>query len=219
MLALGVAALAASLAGCKNPTQVFQDTGEGGWFSQPVDVFRKPDWASVTSGDASAPLNPTAPVAPAELVSADGRCAPAAPPPGAAAATPLPQSDRPVGSLAGDLARDPMPAVSAYQQPGAPQLMGGVALGMSECEVVRRAGVPGNVNIGGGDHGGRHVVLTYLGGPWPGIYTFDGGRLKVVDRAPNQPEPPQAEPPKPKKTKKAAKPKTASSEIDRVYVQ
>ena len=29
--------------------------------------------------------------------------------------------------------------------------MGGVALGMSECDVVRRAGLPGNVNIGAGD--------------------------------------------------------------------
>jgi hypothetical protein len=35
------------------------------------------------------------------------------------------------------------------------------------------------------------VVLTYMNGPWPGIYTFSAGRLKVVDRvaAPEQPKP------------------------------
>ena len=62
--------------------------------------------------------------------------------------------------------------------------MGGIALGMTECEVVRRAGLPDNVNIGAGEKGERKVVLTYLSGTWPGIYTFDAGRLKVIDRAP-----------------------------------
>ncbi len=33
--------------------------------------------------------------------------------------------------------------------------MGGVALGMTECDVVRRAGVPGNVNISAGEKGER----------------------------------------------------------------
>ena len=39
--------------------------------------------------------------------------------------------------------------------------------------------------------GERKVVLTYLSGPWPGIYTFSAGRLKVVDRVaqPEQPKP------------------------------
>ena len=96
--------------------------------------------------------------------------------------------------------------------------MGGVALGMSECDVVRRAGLPGNVNIGAGDKGERKVVLTYLTGPWPGIYTFDAGRLKEVDRAPEPPAPPKA-PPKKKKAKKPAKPKTATRETERPYVQ
>ena len=35
-------------------------------------------------------------------------------------------------------------------------------------------------------------MLTYLTGTWPGIYTFDAGRLKVVDRAPVPPAPGQA---------------------------
>jgi hypothetical protein len=218
---LCAAVLAAAVAGCKNSMQLFQDNNEGGWFSKPIDIFAKPDWASASSGDRSAQLSPSGPVAPEDLVSADGRCsAPVAPP--APAAAPAPPADRPVGSMAGDLARAPMPAAtpaSTDQQPGAPQVLGGVALGMSECDVVRRAGLPGNVNIGAGDRGDRKVVLTYLTGTWPGIYTFDSGRLKVVDRAPVQPAPPQ-EPPKTKKTKKPAKPKTAANlEIERSYVQ
>jgi hypothetical protein len=64
-----------------------------------------------------------------------------------------------------------------------------------------------------GDGGTRRVVLTYLDGPWPGIYTFASGRLKVVDAAP-QPERPKAKPKKaPKKRAKSA------SSAERVYVQ
>ncbi len=232
--------LAAAVAGCKNSVQLFQDSNEGGWFSKPMDIFHKPDWSIASSGDQSAQLSPTRPVAPEDLVGADGRCsAPAAPPaPPAPAAAPTPLADRPVGSIAGDLAHAPIPAAmpaSADQEPGAPQLLGGVALGMSECDVVRRAGLPGNVNIAaygnfqrrngnlilvtGGGKSDRKVVLTYLTGTWPGIYTFDSGRLKEIDRAPEQAAPPQ-EPPKTKKVKKPAKPKTAANlEIERSYVQ
>jgi hypothetical protein len=96
--------------------------------------------------------------------------------------------------------------------------MGGIALGMTECDVVRRAGLPGNINIGAGDKGERKVVLTYLAGTWPGIYTFDAGRLKVVDRAP-VPETPVKPAKKQKQKAKTAKPKTATREIDRAYVQ
>jgi hypothetical protein len=95
--------------------------------------------------------------------------------------------------------------------------MGGIALGMTECDVVRRAGLPGNINVGAGDKGERKVVLTYLSGTWPGIYTFDGGRLKVVNRAP-VPETP-VKPALKKKKAKAAKPKTATRDNDRAFVQ
>jgi hypothetical protein len=212
---LCAAVLAAAVAGCKNSAQIFQDNNEGGWFSKPMNVFGKPDWAIASSGDRSAQLSPTKPVAPEDLVSADGLCSAPPPPPvqPAPAAAPTPPPDRPVGSIAGDLARAPMPAAtpaSIGQQPGAPPVLGGVALGMSECEVVRRAGMPGNVNIGAGDRGDRKVVLTYLTGTWPGIYTFDSGRLKEVERAPGQPAP-VLEPPKTKKAKKPVKPKTAAT--------
>jgi hypothetical protein len=214
-----VCAAALAVAACKNAAGVFQDNNEGGWFSKPMDVFSKPDWAK--SSQTTVQLGPSGPVAPDELVSADGRCGVPvveAPPPAAApaAAAPEPQqpADRSVGSVAGDLASAPMP-VSATpalpeQPPGAPQIVGGVALGMTECDVVRRAGLPGNINIGAGDKGERKVVLTYLTGTWPGIYTFDSGRLRVVDRAPEPPAP--AKPPaKKKNAKKPVKPKTAAT--------
>ena len=77
-----------------------------------------------------------------------------------------------------------------------------------------RAGSPNNVAIGAGEKGERKVVLTYLSGPWPGIYTFNDGRLKIIDRAPEQPKPAKAAP-----KKKPVKPKTASHEIDRAVVR
>jgi len=107
--------------------------------------------------------------------------------------------------MAGDLAGAPMPAaVPARLEPGpglapaAPPVLGGVALGMTECQAVRRAGLPSNVSIGVGDSNERKVVLTYLGGTWPGIYTFQSGRLKEIARAP---EPPKPEKPVKKKSK------------------
>ncbi len=147
------------------------------------------------------------------------------------------------GSMAGDLASAPMPrgptptpvavkhASAAPPQaglgglqpegstgglgaPGSP-LIGGIALGMTECQAVRRAGQPSNVNISGGPHGRRHVVLTYLGGTWPGIYTFESGRLKVVDAAP-VPEKPKTKPKR--KYKKKRKPARTARGND-VYVQ
>ena len=89
---------------------------------------------------------------------------------------------------------------------------------MTECQVVRRAGLPGNINISAGNKGERKVVLTYLSGNWPGIYTFDDGRLKIVDRAPEPPVPAKPAKKNPK-AKKSAKPKTAARQVEREYVQ
>lgn len=210
------AALAA--AGCKNSAQILEDQNEGGWFAKPINMLGKPDWARPTNNNVN--LGPQGPVAPEDMVSADGRCAT----PTAAlaqAAGPAP-ADRPVGSVAGDLAGAPA-ATTASADPGlqrlepdtsAPLVAGGIALGMTECQAVQRAGSPNNVSIGAGEKGERKVVLTYLSGPWPGIYTFSDGRLKVIDRAPEQPKPAKATP-----KKKPAKPKTASHEIDRAVVR
>ena len=220
---VGAAVLAVAVAGCKNSAQVFADNNEGGWFSKKVDIFAKPDWA-LASNDKAADLGPRGPVDANDLVGADGRCwvaAPAVPEP-APVVAPAPPADRAVGSMAGDLAGAPMPAatpVSAYPNDStlggvdanAPQVMGGIALGMTECQAVQRAGLPGNVAISSGEKGARKVVLTYLAGVWPGIYHFSDGRLKEIVRAPAPPA--QTKPVKKQKAKKpVVKPKTATNQ-------
>ena len=80
---------------------------------------------------------------------------------------------------------------------------GGIALEMTECDVVRRAGPVDNVEIGTSPRGERSTVLTYMRGERPGIYRFVNGRLRSVERGPEPP--PTSEPAKPPKKKKPAK--------------
>ena len=143
-------------------------------------------------------------------------------------ASPKPATPPAYGSVAGDLASAPMPQGPAPKpmpvlvktasaapdmdqlQPEAgagmgglspSALLGGIALGMTECQAVRRGGQPSNVSIGVGQHGARKVVITYLSGQWPGIYTFSSGRLKEVDEVPGQ----QQQQPKGKQKRKYKK--------------
>ncbi len=198
-------AFAAAVAGCSGSvTDVIKS---GDWFSKPVTVLARSDGSAASVADRNFELGPSGPVAAEDLVGADGRCfspavaeAPRAPA--------QPPAEPAVGSMAGDLAGAPMPAgteAPAEIDPTLPQVVGGIALGMSECDAVRRAGVPSNVSIGVGDNNDRKVVLTYLAGPWPGIYTFGSGRLREISAAPVQPKPP-AKPAKPAPKKKTAKP-------------
>ena len=78
----------------------------------------------------------------------------------------------------------------------------GVGLGMTECEVVARAGSPNSVQLGMNPNGDRTAVISYQSGPRPGIYHFERGRLTQMDRVEVAP-PPQAKK-KPAKTKKPA---------------
>jgi len=214
------------MAGCSG--DVGENLKEGNTFQKPF--FERPDWARVRPVS-KVSLGASGPVAPEQLVDAAGQCAAEAPqvPPQAAApeqAKPAgPAAPAAYGSVAGDLASTPMPqgqppkpmpaAASGPMdrlQPegnfGAPAtgapVMGGIALGMTECQAVRRGGQPTSVNIGAGDGGQRKVVVTYLSGPWPGIYTFYSGRLKVVDAAP-VPEKPKAKPKHKKKRRTPAR--------------
>jgi hypothetical protein len=111
-------------------------------------------------------------VAPEDFIEADGRCAGA--PPSAVAAAP----NAGAASVEASGSAAAGPAGEAPAQP----LLGGVALGMTECQVARRAGQPASVEIGAGEEGERKVVLTYPTGSWPGIYTFRAGRLKEIQR-------------------------------------
>jgi hypothetical protein len=88
--------------------------------------------------------------------------------------------------------------------PDAGASQGGIALQMTECEVVRRAGTPENVELGTTDRGERAVTMTYAGGPRPGIYRFAAGRLYAIERGQGPaPEPPKAKKPPAKKPKSA----------------
>jgi hypothetical protein len=202
--------LAAAAGGCSKQISGLKEAAEGG-FQKPLNLFSTPEWARTSN--AHVDLGPRGPVPPEDMVSADGQCAPApaettsaaapAPAPAAAqhAATPASGGTGFAGGLQTGGGAGPA---------AAPVAVGGIALGMTECQAVRRAGTPTNVSIGAGEGGDRRVVLTYLSGPWPGIYTFSSGRLKVIDAAP-VPE----KKPAPKKKKHA---KSASS-AGRTYVQ
>ena len=220
-------ATALAVCGCKNSAEILQDQNDGGWFSKPAAMFAKPDWARpVTSG---VNLGPQGPVGAEDMVSADGRCAvPAAATaqaaePSPATTEPAPSADHAVGTVAGSQTPAAIPAAttpnSGLQRlepaAGPPPVAGGIALGMTECQAVQRAGTPNNVAISADQKGERKVVITYLSGPWPGIYTFAGGRLSVVERAPEQPKPAAAK----KTPKKKTPPKTASQEFKRNSVQ
>ena len=98
-------------------------------------------------------------------------------------------------------------AASAGAEPAATPtpLPGTAALGMNECEVVRRVGQPLRVEIGSDDRAERTVVITYLQGARPGIYRFRAGRLVSIERAPEQPaSKPDKKPKKPAKSKERA---------------
>jgi hypothetical protein len=120
------------------------------------------------------------PVTQNDLVDQQGQCAAVGPGPGPSAANG--ESD---------------PAEAAL-------IRSGIALQMTECEVVSRVGAPDNVEFGTNQRGGREVVLTYMHGPRPGIYRFAGGRLNSIERGP-EPEPPAEKPKKgaPKKKRQA----------------
>jgi hypothetical protein len=181
---------AASLSGCGGGGLDMPDLrmNDLNFFPNRGQIFRSRDWGSGAAKPVPDFVS-SQPVSAEDYVDAAGHCV------ARAASQP---ADVAVGTVAGDLAAG---TVAPAEQALAP---GGVALGMTECQVVSHAGQPGQVDIGADETGGRKVVLTYMSGPWPGIYTFSAGRLKVVDRVA------QPEPAKPVK-KKARAPKTASS--------
>ncbi len=173
-----VLAVAIALGGCAKV-----DLGEsGGWFQKPLDVFgRKGGYTYSELGEAKKQQGP---ITANDLVDPNGACsAPAAPAPGggpgaAPAAMPPTASDAPLG--------------------------GGVALGMTECEVVSHVGTPNSVQIGNNPNGDRTAVLTYNAGAQPGIYHFERGQLMAMDRV-AAPPPPVAKKKPVKTSRQAAK--------------
>ena len=197
-----VCGIGLSAAGCSNSPLMNADSYREA-FSRTPDIFTVPEWAKSNRAD-NVKLGPSGPVAPEDLVSADGQCA-------AKAETAQASAPSPEVAAQQQAAAAPLPDRLEPAAPGTftPTISGGIALAMSECEVVRRAGQPSNVAISADPKAGRKVTLTYASGPWPGIYQFESGRLKVIEAAPA--------PAKPAKKPPAKRSKSASGA--RVYVR
>ena len=176
---LALLLLTPAVAGCSGTSDLLSKDTE--WFSRPGRLF-------IENVSISAPpLTPNRPLTPDDYVSAEGAC-PGMAPPGGAPADASAMANGPAGA--------PQPAP-------APQ-GGTVALGHTECDVVRGIGAPDSVNVSNSPGGGRVAVVTWLHGPRAGIYTFNSGRLSSIERAPETEPPPRAVKPKPKKKPQAA---------------
>lgn len=66
----------------------------------------------------------------------------------------------------------------------------GVALGMTECELIRIAGPTERIQIGANERGERSTTITYGEGERAGVYRFASGLLVSIEKAP-EPERPQ----------------------------
>ena len=119
------------------------------------------------------PLSADKPVTAEDLVSGDGFCAGMAPPGDA-------------NALAEGAA-------------AAPTTTGTVALGHTECDVVRGIGAPDNVNLSNNARGDRLAVINYSRGQRAGIYTFTAGRLSSIERGAEPAAQPRTAKSKPKK--------------------
>src|SRR5687767_13577189 len=58
----------------------------------------------------------------------------------------------------------------------------GIALGMTECDLVRIAGPTDQISIATNERGERVVVLTYPQGERAGIYRFASGLLVTIEQ-------------------------------------
>ena len=119
------------------------------WFAKPLNPLNNnPGYTYSSLGDARVDRAITA----NDLVDANGACPNYAPP-----------------------RASPGAGEGASLQDGAALFGGGVALGMSECDIVVRLGQATAVNFGTAAYGSRSLVLTYNAGPRPGIYNSKTG--------------------------------------------
>jgi hypothetical protein len=128
---------------------------------KPETLMRKPDWATPSAGKNDFALRP---ITAADLINRDGQC---------------PAASEQAGSSADSTA-------GGGAAPGA----GSIALQMTECDVVRRAGPVEKFDLGANERGERTAMLTYLQGPSPGVYRFTAGRLVAIERPPGPPPAP-----------------------------
>ncbi len=196
------AALAAALGGCSTDLSSFSVAELNPLKGS--DPLRSADYNYFYRRDQTAN---TGIVTAADLVGPDGRCAfdaaptyaPAAPE--AVAQSPAADPINPRSNQALYFTAGPGVGGTASAVPTLPPQVrsgpSGIALQMTECEVVRVAGYTDRVEIGANERGQRSVTLTYLSSDRPGIYRFVGGRLASMERI--------AEPLQPRKPAKSAK--------------
>jgi hypothetical protein len=166
------------LAGCAGASDMFQSdllSKDADWFSRSGRLFIK------NVSIETPPLTPDKPVTPDDLVSAEGFC------PGMTSAS----APANANALADGAAAAPVPSTT-----------GTVALGHTECDVVRGIGPPDNVSLSNNQRGDRVAVVNYSRGQRAGIYTFTAGRLTSVERGSDPVVEPKTA--KPKKKKPAA---------------
>jgi hypothetical protein len=164
------------IAGCSGGvSEMFQSdllSKDAEWFSRSGRLFIK------NVSIETPPLSLDKPVTAEDLVSADGFC-PGMAPPGA----PVNANALTEGAAAG-----PTPTPT-----------GTVALGHTECDVVRGVGPPASVNLSNNSRGDRVTVVNYSRGARAGIYTFTAGRLTSIERNPEAVVEPKAAKPRAKK--------------------
>jgi hypothetical protein len=167
--------LAPVVAGCSSTSDMFSSdllSKDAEWFSRSGRLFIK------NVSIETPPLTPNKSVTAEDLVSADGACPGMNPPAGPADANAL------TNGAAGA---------------SVPTTTGTVALGHTECDVVRGIGAPDNVNLSNNARGDRVAVVTYSRGQRAGIYTFTGGRLSSIERRAEPAAQPKTAKPNPKK--------------------
>lgn len=182
---VGALAGALALGACANVDAENKDA----WFAKPFQFVSRA--GGYTFSELQESRERTRPITANDLVAANGSC----PPPPAVQQAPV------------------AAAAAAPNQPGgAPPaadtgslLGGGIALGMSECDVVFRAGAPSAVQIGKNPNGDRTAVLTFNSGPRTGIYHFQAGALTEVEQAQTAPAAVQTAKKKPASPKASSK--------------
>jgi hypothetical protein len=170
---IGALAIAVALSGCANV-----DENKDAWFSRPFQVVSKN--GGYTFSELQESKERARPITPNDLVAANGSCPQPAVPQPAAPQVAAPQAAAPQAAAAPAAANQPGSAPATGDS--STLLGGGIALGMSECDVVFRAGAPNAVQIGKNPNGDRTAVLTFSAGPRPGIYHFEAGALMEVER-------------------------------------
>jgi PPE-repeat protein len=168
---LALLLLAPIMAGCSGTADIFSSE----ILSKDAEWFSRSGRLFIRNIEAP-PLSPNKPVTAEDLVSADGLC-PGMAPPGPADANALTEGAA-----------------------GAPTASTGtVALGHTECDVVRGIGAPDSVNLSSNARGDRVAVVNFSHGQRAGIYTFTSGRLSSIERGAEPVAPPKTAKPKAKK--------------------